>query len=202
MASAGSSRPGNCCAPRRRGSGAAPSRSRCRRRAEWPQHRPDAALRPRLCGARRRPGRAGVGLSQPGAQRLRAGGATGKRAQALFGDRHGAAAPDDARGADAARCAGSMAGAAWIIGIGLGFYACLRFHVDTTKYRRWGGPIRASHCPPIVLPRAVASRPAAPAAAPSRHRRADTAAPPTVCTVPAEPAVPRSCMPRRSDSRA
>jgi hypothetical protein len=42
--------------------------------------------------------------------------------------------------------------------VGLGFYAFLRFHVDTTKYRRWNmDPAVASHCPPIVRPPAMAS---------------------------------------------
>ena len=35
--------------------------------------------------------------------------------------------------------------------VGLGFYAFLRFHVDTTKYRRWNmDPSVASLCPPIL----------------------------------------------------
>jgi len=43
-------------------------------------------------------------------------------------------------------------------GVGLGFYAFLRFHVDTTKYRRWNmDPAVASHCPPIVRPPDIAS---------------------------------------------
>lgn len=43
-------------------------------------------------------------------------------------------------------------------GVGLGFYAFLRFHVDTTKYRRWNmDPAVASHCPPIMRPSDVAS---------------------------------------------
>ena len=42
--------------------------------------------------------------------------------------------------------------------VGLGFYAFLRFHVDTTKYRRWNmDPAVASHCPPIVRPPIIAS---------------------------------------------
>ena len=41
--------------------------------------------------------------------------------------------------------------------VGLGFYAFLRFHVDTTKYRRWNmDPAVASHCPPIVRPPIIA----------------------------------------------
>ena len=42
--------------------------------------------------------------------------------------------------------------------VGLGFYAFLRFHVDTTKYRRWNmDPAVASLCPPIVRPPDMAS---------------------------------------------
>jgi hypothetical protein len=41
---------------------------------------------------------------------------------------------------------------------GLGFYAYLRFHVDSTKYRRWNmDPAVAAECPPIVHPEDVAS---------------------------------------------
>jgi hypothetical protein len=36
-------------------------------------------------------------------------------------------------------------------GVGLGFYAFLRFHVDTTKFRRWNmNPAVAEQCPPII----------------------------------------------------
>ena len=41
--------------------------------------------------------------------------------------------------------------------VGLGFYAFLRFHVDTTKYRRWGADPNVASCPPIVRPVDVAS---------------------------------------------
>jgi len=41
---------------------------------------------------------------------------------------------------------------------GLGFYAFIRFHVDSTKFRRWNmDPAVAAHCPPIVQPEDVAS---------------------------------------------
>lgn len=41
-------------------------------------------------------------------------------------------------------------------GVGLGFYAFLRFHVDTTKFRRWNmDPAVADQCPPIVRPAVV-----------------------------------------------
>lgn len=41
--------------------------------------------------------------------------------------------------------------------VGLGFYAFLRFHVDTTKYRRWGADPSIGNCPAIVRPADVAS---------------------------------------------
>jgi hypothetical protein len=41
---------------------------------------------------------------------------------------------------------------------GLGFYAFLRFHVDSTKFRRWNmDPAVAQECPPIIHPDDVAS---------------------------------------------
>lgn len=51
---------------------------------------------------------------------------------------------------------------------GLGFYAFVRFHVDSTKFRRWNmDPAVARHCPPILQPTDIASvaqpLPAAPA---------------------------------------
>ena len=41
--------------------------------------------------------------------------------------------------------------------VGLGFYAFLRFHVDTTKYRRWGADPNVASCPPIIRPMDVAT---------------------------------------------
>jgi len=52
---------------------------------------------------------------------------------------------------------------------GLGFYAYLRFHIDSTKFRRWNmDPAVASHCPPIIQPEDIASvgQPLPPATAP------------------------------------
>ena len=41
---------------------------------------------------------------------------------------------------------------------GLGFYAFMRFHVDSTKFRRWNmDPTVAAACPPIVHPEDAAS---------------------------------------------
>ena len=55
---------------------------------------------------------------------------------------------------------------------GLGFYAYLRFHVDSTKFRRWNmDPAVAAECPPLIHPEDIASvgqplpQSAAPAAA-------------------------------------
>ena len=55
---------------------------------------------------------------------------------------------------------------------GLGFYAFMRFHVDSTKFRRWNmDPAVAAECPPIVHPEDIASvgqpLPQAPAPAPT-----------------------------------
>lgn len=61
-------------------------------------------------------------------------------------------------------------------GTGLGFYAYLRFHIDSAKYRRWNmDPAVAALCPPIVHPEDIAnvgqplptSDPATPPAQPS-----------------------------------
>jgi hypothetical protein len=50
----------------------------------------------------------------------------------------------------------SKHGAAY--GAGLGFYAFLRFHVDSTKFRRWNmDPAVAALCPPIIHPSDIAS---------------------------------------------
>src|SRR5690349_23351411 len=41
---------------------------------------------------------------------------------------------------------------------GLGFYAYLRFHVDSTKFRRWNmDPAVASECPQLIHPEDIAS---------------------------------------------
>ena len=42
--------------------------------------------------------------------------------------------------------------------VGLGFYAYLRFHIDSTKFRRWNmDPAVAALCPPIVHPEDIAN---------------------------------------------
>jgi hypothetical protein len=56
---------------------------------------------------------------------------------------------------------------------GLGFYAYLRFHIDSTKFRRWNmDPAVAAECPPLIHPEDIASvgqplPPPAPVAAPA-----------------------------------
>jgi len=41
---------------------------------------------------------------------------------------------------------------------GLGFYAFMRFHVDSQKFRRWNmDPAVAAHCPPLIHPEDAAS---------------------------------------------
>jgi hypothetical protein len=74
---------------------------------------------------------------------------------------------------------------------GLGFYAYLRFHVDSTKFRRWNmDPAVAAECPPIVHPEDIATvgqpLPPAPADPPAP---AVASGPPV--PAPAAPAVPQ-----------
>jgi len=76
---------------------------------------------------------------------------------------------------------------------GLGFYAFIRFHVDSTKYRRWNmDPAVAAECPPIVHPEDIATvgQPI-PAATPN---------PPAVAVAPApvsQPYQPPASQPQR-----
>jgi hypothetical protein len=78
--------------------------------------------------------------------------------------------------------------------VGLGFYAFLRFHVDTTKYRRWNmDPAVASHCPPIAKPVDIATvaqpiAAVAPAAAAPAAADRQSAPPPAMDPVPASAA--------------
>jgi hypothetical protein len=68
---------------------------------------------------------------------------------------------------------------------GLGFYAFLRFHVDSTKFRRWNmDPAVAAECPPIVHPEDIATvgQPVPPATAKA------AAPPPAIASAPAAPA--------------
>lgn len=76
--------------------------------------------------------------------------------------------------------------------VGLGFYAFLRFHVDTSKYRRWNmDPAVASHCPPIVRPTVIAkaTQPPSPPGATQQPIPVVTEAPAAPAPVPAPPAV-------------
>jgi len=74
--------------------------------------------------------------------------------------------------------------------VGLGFYAFLRFHVDTTKYRRWGADPNVASCPPIVRPADVAS--VGPAVTPTVSPTAIIAGP----TVQAAPPAPADAGPK------
>jgi hypothetical protein len=72
---------------------------------------------------------------------------------------------------------------------GLGFYAYLRFHVDSTKYRRWNmDPAVAAECPPILHPEDIASvgQPL-PAARPTSVTPTAAAAPAPAPAVPSPP---------------
>jgi hypothetical protein len=66
---------------------------------------------------------------------------------------------------------------------GLGFYAFMRFHVDSTKFRRWNmDPAVAAECPPIIHPEDIASvgQPLPPAPSPA----VSTTAPPAAVVAP------------------
>lgn len=93
--------------------------------------------------------------------------------------------------------------------VGLGFYAFIRFHVDTAKYRRWNmDPAVASHCPPIARPPLIdhAVQPATqPDASPTPVGpvAATPASPsPTQTTLPSVPADPDPPVPSPVDPLA
>ena len=80
---------------------------------------------------------------------------------------------------------------------GLGFYAFLRFHVDSTKFRRWNmDPAVAAECPPIVHPEDIATvgQPLPQRPVPRRRRSAAARDPPRL------PAPPRYRRRRDRDS--
>jgi hypothetical protein len=84
---------------------------------------------------------------------------------------------------------------------GLGFYAYLRFHVDSTKYRRWNmDPAVAAECPPLIHPEDAASvgqplPPVTPAAAPAQPSATGAAPAGTVVSAPTTPTSPSTAKP-------
>ena len=83
---------------------------------------------------------------------------------------------------------------------GLGFYAYLRFHVDSTKYRRWNmDPAVAAECPPIVHPDDIASvgQPLPPAPAPAPTSMLPAQVPATPAATAAQPAAAAVKTPER-----
>ena len=76
---------------------------------------------------------------------------------------------------------------------GLGFYAYLRFHVDSTKFRRWNmDPAVAAECPPIVHPEDIAR-----SASRCRRRQRAVAAHAAATTAPGPPQPPHRPQPER-----
>jgi len=76
---------------------------------------------------------------------------------------------------------------------GLGFYAYLRFHVDSTKYRRWNmDPAVAAECPPLIHPEDIATvgQPLPPASGTTTPAPAATAPVPATTVPPASTAAP------------
>lgn len=81
---------------------------------------------------------------------------------------------------------------------GLGFYAYLRFHVDSTKFRRWNmDPAVAADCPPILHPSDMASsgQPLPPAPTPAPAAVATTPAPTAALSSPPAPAPVQGTVP-------
>lgn len=89
---------------------------------------------------------------------------------------------------------------------GLGFYAFLRFHVDSTKFRRWNmDPAVAADCAPIIHPEDVASvgQPIPAAAAPQNStgavatfgQQGSVAPAASTAPLPAAPAVSKTTVP-------
>jgi hypothetical protein len=80
---------------------------------------------------------------------------------------------------------------------GLGFYAFMRFHIDSQKYRRWNmDPAVAAECPPIIHPSDIASvgQPLPQAAQPPAITQA---VPPATIPAPSPvPASPQQASPR------
>lgn len=73
-------------------------------------------------------------------------------------------------------------------GVGLGFYAFMRFHVDTSKFRRWNmDPAVANQCPPIIRPTDIATV-AQPVHSQAQPAATNGGAPPV--TIPAVTATP------------
>ena len=72
---------------------------------------------------------------------------------------------------------------------GLGFYAYLRFHVDSTKFRRWNmDHAVAAECPPLLRPEDAASsgQPLPPAPPPTEPATPAPANPPASLPAPAK----------------
>ena len=82
---------------------------------------------------------------------------------------------------------------------GLGFYAFLRFHVDSTKFRRWNmDPAVAADCPPIVHPEDIASvgQPLPPAQAPTPTQILQPSSGPAAVASAPTPASPPAQQPK------
>jgi hypothetical protein len=94
-------------------------------------------------------------------------------------------------------CAGhSQHGAAY--NAGLGFYAFMRFHIDSTKYRRWNmDPAVAAECPPLIHPEDLASVGQPLPAQPGPAAVPGIAAPPATTVPVAQPAATTAHSPER-----
>ena len=89
---------------------------------------------------------------------------------------------------------------------GLGFYAYLRFHVDSTKYRRWNmDPAVAAECPPLIHPEDIASvgqpLPQGEGGTPGAPVSAVVAAPTAAAATPSASPTPPKPSPERGNSQ-
>ena len=118
----------------------------------WPRNDLDPAFYPRPCTAGDRAGRGGVGLPQPGLNQC-AGGAANSAHKDYFALDLIPLLPIRRLELMRRMCA-VHARAGEAAEAGLGFYAYLRFHVDTKSYRRWGsaGP-QGNESPCAVIER-------------------------------------------------
>ena len=172
---------------------------------EWPHMVQTLALRARLCrfpqSARSRP----VSVYRNPLLNKCAGGAPESAHKLDSAIDMVPLRPIDRSDADAEAVRRSIAEHGAAYNAGLGFYAYLRFHVDSTKFRRWNmDPAVAAECPPIVHPEDIASvgQPSAASAARVRRRSCATACQTAGASPSPSPDRHRCPAPRRTSPNA
>ena len=141
-------------------------------------HRPDAALHPRLCDPGGRPGRSRSRAIATRASNQCAGGAPESAHKHYSAIDLVPLRPITREAADEDLVRRATRGAAPDYQVGLGFYAFLRFHVDTTKFRRWNMDPAVARAMPADRPSGGYRHDRPAAAAACRSSIADTVPPP------------------------